>query len=127
VNQQVASTLSAINNLQVVDQFWIFGGVRGMDFSQFTVRGHYTESDRLSRYFRTMMWCGRTDLRLATFEPNKEDDIRQTGTAIILYHLLKQSHQYGNWSALEQTTRAFVGATDSMTFAQLGDLLTAAH
>jgi hypothetical protein len=82
INQQVASTLNAISSHALVDQFPIFGGFRGIDFSQFIVRGHYPESDRLTRYFLTMMWCGRTDLRLVNFAPNKEDDIRQLGTAI---------------------------------------------
>jgi hypothetical protein len=97
-----------------------------MDFSQFIVRGHYTESARLGAYFLCMMWCGRTDLRLVTFPPNKEDDIRQLGTAIVMNHLLNQAGQFQNWSSIEQITRAFVGVTDSMTFAQLRDLLAGA-
>jgi len=123
VDQEVTATLSAINNQALVEHFPIFGGTRGIDFSQFIVRGHYTATDTLSRYFRVMMWCGRIDLRLVTFSPNKEDDIRQLGTAVILNHLLSQSGQFENWSVIEQITRTFAGTTDSMTFAQLGDLL----
>ena len=37
---------------------------RQIDFSQFTPRGHYTESDTLQQYFRAMMWLGRTELYL---------------------------------------------------------------
>jgi hypothetical protein len=37
---------------------------RYMDFSQFTVRGHYTQSPELGRYFQSMMWLGRTELYL---------------------------------------------------------------
>jgi hypothetical protein len=96
---------------------------RWVDFFQFTVRGHYNNSERLRRYFKTMMWCGRIDLQLATFATNKEDDIRQLGTAIVLNYLLNQAGQHTNWSAFEQITRAFVGITDSMTLAQLNDLL----
>jgi hypothetical protein len=127
VNQQVASTLAAINNQVLVGDFPIFGSTRGIDFSQFIVRGHYTASDRLSRYFRMMMWCGQTDLRLVTFSPDKEDDIRELGTAVVLNFLLNQAGQFDNWSAIEQITRTFVGSTDSMTFAQLGDLLANAN
>src|SRR5262249_36953580 len=57
----------------------------------------------------------------------QEDDIRELGTAIVLNYLLRQSGQFNNWSAIEQTTRAFVGITDSMTFAQLGQLLADAN
>lgn len=127
LNQRVSATLASIK-AQTLQQVSLFGpdSPRWVDFSQFTVRGHYNNSDRLSRYFKTMMWCGRGDLRVATFAPNKEDDIRQLGTAVILHHLLRQSGQFDNWSMIELITRAFVGITDSLTFAQLGDLLASA-
>jgi hypothetical protein len=123
----VTTTLNAINAQGYEQYFPIFGATRGMDFSQFKVRGHYTNSERLGRYFQAMMWCGRVDLRLATFAPNKEDEIRQLGTAVVLNHLLKQSNQSENWTAIENITRQFVGVTDSMTFAQLDELLTTAN
>jgi hypothetical protein len=124
VDSRVASTLTSIAS-QTLQYVSLFGtnSFRWVDFSQFTVRGHYNNSDRLRRYFKTMMWCGRIDLRLATFAPNKEDDIRQLGTAIVLNHLLNQAGQFTNWSVIEQITRTFIGITDSMTFAQLNELL----
>jgi hypothetical protein len=125
VNQLVGQTLAAVNGL-TLQEIQIFGGSRVIDFSQFKVRGHYDASVRLGRYFQTMMWCGRTDLRVA-LAPNGEDDIRQLGTAVVLQWLLTQSGQFDNWSAIERVTRAFVGTTDSMTFAQLRDLLAAAR
>lgn len=124
-SQRVAATLADIDSLQLLE-VPMFGGWRWVDFSQFQVRGHYTNSERLKRYFRMMMWCGRTDLRLVTFAPNREDDIRQLGTAIVLHQLLRQSRQSGTWSVVEQVTREFVGVTDSMTFDQLRGLLTEA-
>ena len=78
INQLVANTLTAVNGLTLTD-IQIFGQSRVIDFSPFKVRGHYDASDRLRHYFQTMMWCGRTDLRVATFPPNQEDDIRQLG------------------------------------------------
>ena len=126
-DQNVANTLSAIASLAPTYGFPIFGSYRDIDFSQFTVRGHYTDSARLSLYFQTMMWCGYIDLRVATFPPNQEDDIRELGTAIVMNYLLQQSGELDDWTALEQLTSAFVGVTDSMTFAQLGQLLAAAN
>lgn len=123
----VSNALDSIDALGFDPYYNIFGAQRAMDFSQFKVRGHYANSDRLSRYFKTMMWCGRVDLRVATFAPNKENDIRQLGTALVLNHLLKQSGEFQDWSAIEQITRNFVGITDSMTFAQLDGLLAAAN
>lgn len=122
--QLVTRTLTAVSNL-TLEPFPLFGKERVVDFSQFKVRGHYDTSDRMRRYFRTMMWLGRTDLRLATFEPNKEDDIRQFGTAIVLKELLQASGQWSTWAAIEKVVNLFVGLTDSMTFSQLDELLLA--
>jgi hypothetical protein len=125
VNQQVQETLNDVQAL-ALKNVEIFGSNRWVDFSQFKVRGHYDSAERMRRYFRTMMWCGRTDLRFATYAPNFEDDIRQLGTAVVLHELLKQSRAFYAWQALEEITALFVGTTDSMTFAQLGDVLAAA-
>lgn len=125
-SQNVAPTLTAISNL-VPAQITIFGTNRTIDFSQFTIRGHYDNSERLRRYFRTVMWLSLADLRVKTYDPNKENDIRELGTAVIFKWLLDQSGQYTNWLAIEKFTRAFVGETDSMTFAQLNDLLNSAN
>ncbi len=74
-----------------------------------------------------MMWCSLIDLRVATFAPNKEDDIRELCTTVVLDYLLKQSGQYPAWSALDQVLRSFVGVPESMTFPQLDSLLSAAN
>ena len=122
-DQRVTQALAAVTNLTLED-FDLFGSNRMVDFSQFEVRGHYVNSVRLQHYFQTMMWCGLIDLRLATFYPNQEDDIRELGTTLVLRQLLTE---YDAWAALDQITTAFVGTTDSMTFDQLDDLLTAAN
>jgi hypothetical protein len=38
--------------------------VQMQDYTQFKPRGHYTKSPRLERYFRTMMWFGRSPFSL---------------------------------------------------------------
>jgi len=40
------------------------------DYSQYVPRGHYTASPRLERYFRAMMWLGRTTMLLNGGEPH---------------------------------------------------------
>ena len=41
-----------------------------LDYSQFTIRGHYTRTEDFGRYFKAMMWYG---LDLSYFEENKEE------------------------------------------------------
>jgi hypothetical protein len=82
---RVTTTLNAINNLQPI-LFNLFGEIRAVDFSQFTVRGHYANSTRLSRYFRTMMWCGLADFRYAGFAtgaaPGGTNSLRELSGAV---------------------------------------------
>ncbi|OLT59632.1 DUF3160 domain-containing protein [Moorena bouillonii] len=117
---RVAATLKAIEGEQL-QQFELFGRKREMDFSQFKVRGHYENSETLKKYFQAVMWCGRVDLRIAG-KP-EEASSRELGAAIILNDLLKQSGKFEQWQQFDQMLQTFVGPTDSMTFAQLADLL----
>jgi hypothetical protein len=117
---RVAETLKAIKG-QKLQEFELFGRERKVDFSQFKVRGHYENSELLKRYFRAMMWCGRIDLRIAG--SLEESSPRELGAAVILYALLKQSGKFEQWQQFDELLQTFVGRTDSMTFAQLGDIL----
>jgi hypothetical protein len=131
---RVAETLAAVN-AQASKELTLFGEKRVVDFSQFTVRSHYNDTERLKRYFRMMMWCGRIDLRLTPApppwppeglnSPSPDESLRELGTAVVLHHLLTQSGQADLWQQCDQVINSFVGWSDSMTFAQLGNLLTA--
>ena len=48
------------------------------DYSQYLPRGHYTRSEQLERYFKTMMWCGRM-----TFLLKGSDNWGPTGEALV--------------------------------------------
>jgi len=133
-DERVTATLQAVADEQLELCFDLFGTERTVDFSQFKVRGHYEESERLGRYFQCVMWLGRTDLRVAggpfqdcPFLLPHMAYARETGTAIVLWHLLQQSGEFDRWLNFDRTIQAFVGWTDSMTFAQLGSLLAAAN
>ena len=126
---QIRATLQAIGNLQAAP-IVMFGTNRVVDFSQFQIRGHYDTSPQLQRYFRTMMWCSLVDFRFSgfefTFPTPVENSMRELSGAVAMQLLLKKSGQFGNWLDIDRTIGFFVGPGDSLNFAQLGDLLTAA-
>src|SRR6185369_13187245 len=62
---RVAETWADIQAEQLRTKPDFFGQCRVVDFSQFKVRGHYTHSERLRRYFKCVMWLGRIDLAVA--------------------------------------------------------------
>ena len=87
----------------------------------------------LSRYFQTVMWLGRIDFAVAGGPfarcpgfPNLSANPRETAGAVILWDLLNQSGGFETWAGMEQVIETFVGWTDSMTFAQLGAVLSGA-
>jgi hypothetical protein len=127
---QIQSALAAINNLQPAF-VEMFGVNRKVDFSQFQVRGHYDTSERLRRYFRAVMWCGLIDFRFSGFEFTSltafDNSLRELSGAVTMGLLMNRSGQFIDWKQIDSVVQNFVGVPDSLNFAQLGDLLTAAN
>jgi hypothetical protein len=102
----------------------LFGRRREIDFSQFAPRGHYADSEPLSRYFRAMIWFGRTDLRLIETQADGTRVFlrRQLDAALALRELMDEA-SLADWTAIDTTIGAFVGEHDDMTVPELGALL----
>lgn len=125
---RINATINAINALQPTE-FNLFGETRTVDFSQFTVRGHYANSTTLTRYFRAMMWCGIADFRYAGLSQGAiggTNTLRELSGAVALELLQRNSGTYTNWFQFNRTLEMFVGTPDSLTFGQLHDLLVTA-
>jgi hypothetical protein len=90
------------------------------DYSQYVPRGHYTRSDDLKRYFKTMMWYGRLTFRLR--EPF------ETQRALLITHALRTSSAPdGNsaeklWSWIYEPTVFLVGKADDLSYFEYGAL-----
>lgn len=78
------------------------------DYSQYTPRGHYTKSEALKQYFRTMMWYGRL-----TFRFSSEDEIR---SAVLQEQMLTDDTVHDPWAVIYDTTTFFVGESDDVNF-----------
>ncbi len=111
---------------------------RKLDFSQFTVRGHYvyTEQDKwmglksLEPYFRAMMWLGRTDFLLTPPPENpwevpwSDPEIqRMHQGAFLLQELcrLTPEQELLDWN--EKVITFLVGACDNITPEAFGKVL----
>jgi len=93
------------------------------DYSQFIVRGHYTRSDSLRRYFKSMMWLGRMTFACAN-SGMPEDVIRNaTRGALLLVQAMTNIQVSGRlgmevWDDIYQPTVFFVGKSDDINFQQ---------
>ncbi len=106
---------------------------RTIDFSQFKVRGHYTNElfPILAKYFKAMMWFGRTEFYL--IEPQNVDQlpipIEDIQRQVIDAELIREAVQLaGALPVLEEIDniiRFFVGESDNVTLTNFGQLVTA--
>ena len=99
------------------------------DYSQYVPRGHYTRSEALERYFRTMMWYGRMAFLLKGAEdwgPGgeaiiSEYDARiQTMQAALIAQALNTVQAGGRnardiWDRIYVITSFYVGVADDLT------------
>jgi hypothetical protein len=86
------------------------------DFSQFKPRGHYTETEELQHYFRSMIWLGRTELALTRFP-------RELLVSVLLRDTLDKTGQVPTWQAFDQAIQVFVGKSDNLTLDQFNGFL----
>jgi hypothetical protein len=86
-----------------------------VDYSQFVPRGHYTRSETLQKFFRTMMWYGLAPFALKTNEGRTDEQIRQS---ILLTRSLYRAKLENLWETLYEPTAFYVGAADDVTPAE---------
>ena len=98
---------------------------RRLDFSQFTIRGHYTDSEELGRYFQAMIWLGRTEMYLIAPQtedecrPTDEDVQRQTVDALLLLEAADLGGVHEQMASFDEIMRLFVGEPDNVTLPNL--------
>ena len=98
----------------------------GEDYTQYIPRGHYTRSEELQNYFKSMMWYGRRTFRLRTADA--EAGRRETRAALLLVQALRSSQVDGRpafeaWADLYAPTVFFVGRSDDLTVVQYAELI----
>lgn len=95
-----------------------------LDYSQFTIRGHYTRSENLERYFKAMMWYGQVPFPLYKDEEYTERNIEQTLQALLItYTLYLDKQVYDNWEMIYEPTNFFVGSSDDLSIYHYVDLI----
>lgn len=124
--------LNYASALQPVD-IPLFGSVpRTYDFSQLAIRGHYSRTPLLGRYFQAMMWLGRTELMLTApvtqgaYQPSAADIQRQVIDAALLLEALEGSTGADTLRSMDVLLTSIVGESDNVTPAQLRQVMTTA-
>ncbi len=91
------------------------------DYSQYIPRGHYTRSEELKKYFKTMMWYGRLTYRLR--------DEFETRRALLMTQTLRTATAADGtpavtlWQNIYEPTTFIVGKADDLSFFEYGALM----
>ena len=90
-----------------------------LDYSQFIVRGHYTKSENLKRYFRGMMWYGLVPFAVERMVNGKPVPATETvQQALLLVRDLADSKAQPQWDRIYGTTTLYAGKSNNLTPAQ---------
>ena len=90
------------------------------DYSQYHPRGHYTQSEKLKRYFKTMMWYGRITFLLRGSDIVNEVDANiATTQACLISTALSSLTDHERpleelWGRVYTVTSFFVGTADDL-------------
>ncbi len=91
------------------------------DYSQYIPRGHYTRSEELKKYFKTMIWYGRLTFRL--------QDAFETRRALLMTQVLRSAIGSDGvpaqklWQDIYEPTAFIVGKADDLSFFEYGALM----
>jgi len=87
-----------------------------LDYSQFIVRGHYTKSEKLKRYFESMMWFGLSPFSVKV-QANGKATIatEQIQQSLLMVRDLNDSGAMPRWQNIYTTTALFAGKSNNPT------------
>jgi hypothetical protein len=103
----------------------LFGSERMYDFSQMKPRSRYTRSEKLSQYFRSMMWIGRSEILLGLpddvgeFELGwnaEEVESRQALVAALISKSAKNNDALSILNQIDNLLIAMLGSQDNINF-----------
>lgn len=122
LNEWYSAALTADNPLKP----GLFGDQdRLEDMTQFSPRGHYTNSAVLRAHFRSFMWMGRVQFRIAGGSVDTAQSIRELRAAALLCMIIRANGWLDEWSELEGVLELLGGERDSMGVPEMLALLDA--
>lgn len=92
-----------------------------LDYTLFTVRGHYTRSEELSKYFLAFSWYGLVPF---TFYSEGNENRDNALCAMILSDALKNTPEAEQiWNTIYATTSFMVGESDDLMPCEISNLI----
>lgn len=128
-DDEVIKILEMIKGEKPINYALFSSTPKNIDFSQYTPRGHYTRTEELTKYFKTMMWLGRTQFYLTKpksddmFQQSDADIQRQIIDAALISELINKSKAKKNLESIDNLIKIFVGESDNVKVEHILDLM----
>ncbi len=109
-----------VKDLSPVEYALFCESPRKLDFSQFQIRGHYTRSEELQRYFQAMMWLGRTEILISAPQNDpvnqftKEDINQMTLLTGLMAETLHKSGADKDFAWIDSMLVILIGKQDNI-------------
>ena len=116
VSETVSYEVDRINDAAGIDISALTGAYE--DYSQYTVRGYYTDSSELQAYFKAMMWFGRMNFA-------QEDE--SLDRSALLMTLAVGGEAEALWGQIYSVTAFFAGASDDYSYYEYRQLAERAY
>lgn len=119
-NNDVIEEILSLIEAQNMRLYALFSSTtREIDFSQFTVRGHYTRSEELRKYFKAMIWLGRTEILFTnpanSYVQHKEEDLQRMAIlSALLAETAFQSDADIDLEAIDNILEMLLGRQDNI-------------
>ena len=92
-----------------------------VDYTQYTVRGHYTLHEDLGRYFKAMMWYGNAGFELMSDGKINFDQVTRAAMLTHLTHMDKTNLKL--WNGIYELTSLYSGSSDDLNLYDLRDFM----
>jgi hypothetical protein len=135
VDREAEDLIAKVREAAVAQRVELFGRTRMIDFTQYKPRGHYTNSEELTRYFLAAMWASRLELNLVSRssrssapgpEPDPRETPREAIDALALADLAATAGAAAELATVEQAWTVLAGRREDVSITELARLRTTA-
>lgn len=127
IQKLVDEELALISEAEQLTESPLFG--YDIDYSQYTVRGHYTGNEKLKNYFKAMMWYGNTAFPLT--EKKNENEVLAVDSTIkamiissLILEDIENESDLAKWEDIYYITALYAGNSDDLNVFNYRDIIT---
>jgi len=110
ITAMVEYEIAKISEKGGLDESMVFQ--KNVDYSQYTVRGHYTLHEDLGRYFKTMMWYGQSGFQLTADKKILYEGI--TRACMLTHLMMADESNVKRWNSIYELTKLYSGYSDDL-------------